>query len=83
MTAENFTQMVDSAYESAIAAAHPFTPSRAQLEAAMQPVIQKLLAMPRNEAMACISANFRGAGSYDAFALMLYKHAISVNGAAK
>lgn len=66
-----FSVEVDGAYSAAVIDAAPFVPSRAQIEAALLPVVQRLVAMPG--AHDYIRASFRGAGSLDSIAISMLK----------
>lgn len=70
-----FAERVDAAMRLAQAAAWPFTPSRAQEESALRPLILDLQDMPVHEAREYIRATHRGAGTHDALAVSMYKDA--------
>ena len=62
-THKSFSIEVAWAYDNAWRDAEPFVPSRSQIEAALQPVIDRLKAMPREDAVEFIRATYalRGA----------------------
>jgi hypothetical protein len=53
-------------------AAYPFTPSRAQHEAALQPLVSRLLAMPSSESVDYMVASFEVSGLMP-LAVSMYK----------
>lgn len=58
----NFAQQCSAALDAANRAAHPFVPSLAQMEAALDPVVRDLAAMPADDARRAIRATFRHEG---------------------
>jgi hypothetical protein len=58
----SFASSCNRAYAVALNKAAPFIPSRAQLEEALQPIVNRLESMDRREAATWINATFRHVG---------------------
>lgn len=69
-----FAQAVDAAIDAAQAGTD-FVLTRAEEEAALAPLVAKLRAMPFPQAVEYVKATHRGAGTYDALAVHLFKGA--------
>lgn len=68
-----FAEQCQTAFENAKRDAAPFTPSLAQYEVALQPMVDELLRMPRDEARTYIRTSYAHAGGgLMALALRMY-----------
>ena len=72
---KTFAQEVDAAQAAAVNAAAPFVPSRAEREAAMHPLLARLLAMPDEQAKQYVRETYRGPGTMDAVFVQMFKDA--------
>lgn len=68
---DSFAQRIHNATLSAYQKSAPFIPSKAEVHDALQPVIDDLLTMPKNDAWHYICASFHNVGN-QAFALRLF-----------
>lgn len=68
---DSFAQRIHNATLSAYQKSAPFIPSKAEVHDALQPVIDDLLTMPKQDAWHYICASFHNVGN-QAFALRLF-----------
>jgi len=73
MDTPSFAERIDAAYSACVEKNKPFMLSPADMEQAVQPIVDDLLKMSKDAAMCYIVKTHRGAGTVDAIALKMYR----------